>query len=404
MTAAWLVFWVCLAQVLTQIGANTWPVLLPHLLHEWSLSNSEAGWITGLMYAAYTLSVPFLVTATDRIDPKKIYLLGVSMTIAAHLGFALFADGFWTAALFRALAGIGWAGTYMTGLKLLADRVDGRMLSRATAGHAASIGVSGALSFVLADMIASRAGWEASFFSAGVCAAAALLIALFATPWQQAKPAPAGRMFEFGPVLRNRHAMAYSIAYCVHTWEMNALRGWAVAFLAWVAMATEAEHIWIAPAAVAMTMSLTGTGASLFGNELSIRLGRQRLVRYAMSLSILAAATIGFLGPASYSIAVAFVLGYGMIIWLDSSSLTAGAAGAALPGRRGATLAIHSMLGYAGGFVGPLAIGVTLDMAGGMSHTGWGWAFASTAVVLRAGRIACSILRPRDLAGDRDDG
>ena len=127
-------------------------------------------------------------------------------------------------------------------------------------------------------------------------------------------------------------------------------------------------------------------------------------MRYAMSLSILAAATIGFQGPASYSIAVAFVLGYGMIIWLDSSSLTAGAAGAALPGRRGATLAIHSMLGYAGGFVGPLAIGVTLDMAGGMSHMGWGWAFASTAVVLLAGRIAFSILRPRDLAGDRADG
>ena len=40
-------------------------------------------------------------------------------------------------------------GTYMTGLKLLADRVEGRLLSRATAGHAASIGVSGALSLLV---------------------------------------------------------------------------------------------------------------------------------------------------------------------------------------------------------------------------------------------------------------
>ena len=47
----------------------------------------------------------------------------------------------------RALTGMGWAGTYMTGLKLLADRVDAKMMSRATAGHAASIGISGALSF-----------------------------------------------------------------------------------------------------------------------------------------------------------------------------------------------------------------------------------------------------------------
>ena len=33
------------------------------------ISQDVAGWITGLFYAAYTLSVPILVTLTDRIDP-----------------------------------------------------------------------------------------------------------------------------------------------------------------------------------------------------------------------------------------------------------------------------------------------------------------------------------------------
>ena len=56
----------------------------------------------------------------------------------------------------------------MTGLKLLADRVEGRLLSRATAGHAASIGVSGALSFACADLIASVGGWRAAFIVASV--------------------------------------------------------------------------------------------------------------------------------------------------------------------------------------------------------------------------------------------
>jgi MFS family permease len=202
-------------------------------------------------------------------------------------------------------------------------------------------------------------------------------------------------------VFRNRSAMAYGIAYCVHTWEMNALRGWAVAFLAWVALTTETEPGIFAPTAIAMTMALIGTGTSIVGNEISIRLGRQRLVRIAMTLSIFCAATIGFIGPTTYALAVVFVLVYGVVIWLDSSSLTAGAAGSAEPDKRGATLAIHSMLGYAGGFVGPLAMGFTLDAAGGMSVNGWGWAFAATGVVLLAGRIAFAVLRPRDLAGDR---
>jgi len=71
------------------------------------------------------------------------------------------------------------------------------------------------------------------------------------------------------------------------------------------------------------------------------------------------------------------------------------------PGRRGATLAVHSTLGYAGGFVGPLALGVTLDLLGGASVLGWGLAFGHVTLVLIAGAIAFVALRPADLAGDR---
>jgi MFS family permease len=62
-------------------------------------------------------------------------------------------------------------------------------------------------------------------------------------------------------------------------------------------------------------------------------------------------------------------------VWLDSSSLTAGTAGTAEPSRRGATLAVHSMLGYIGGFIGPLAVGWILDWRGGMSPAAWTSAF-----------------------------
>ena len=89
-----------------------------------------------------------------------------------------------------------------------------------------------------------------------------------------------------------------------------------------------------------------------------------------------------------------------MIIWLNSSSLTAGAAGAADPARRGATLAVHSMLGYGGGFIGPLAVGWTLDLAGGMSPAAWGLAFGVVAVLM-ALALAFLAIRPRELEGDR---
>jgi predicted MFS family arabinose efflux permease len=190
--------------VCAQIGAYTWPALLPGFITEWHLTNREAGWITGIFYAAYTLSVPILVTLTDRVDARKVYLSGVALTIASHLGFAVLADGFWSAAAARALAGIGWAGTYMTGLKLLADRVEPALMSRAVAGHAASIGIAGALSFVFAGALGQGVGWRVAFAAAGHAAVADWLIVFGWAPSRARATvgAPAGRLFDFRPVLR----------------------------------------------------------------------------------------------------------------------------------------------------------------------------------------------------------
>jgi len=400
-----LVAVVCAAQVLVQIGAFFWPALLPGMMPLWQLSNSEAGWITASFYGAYMVSVPVLVTLTDRVDPKRVYLFGVAATVFGHLLFALFADGFWSALAMRALTGLGWAGTYMTGLKLLADRVDGKMMSRATAGHAASIGISGALSFATGDLIASAAGWRAAFFAAAISAAVAWLAVALIVPAQSKRTAPAkdGQgLYDFRPVFRNKSAMAYAIAYCVHTLEMSALRGWGVAFLGYVAATTGAVAASVlSPAIVATGLGLIGTFASVAGNEAAIRYGRKRLIVTAMLASILIGATIGFIGSLSYGLAAVLLTIYGIVIWLDSSSLTAGTAGTAEPSRRGATLAVHSMLGYAGGFVGPLLVGWVLDLSGGMSQLGWGLSFSSVAMLMALALVTFWMIRPRELEGDK---
>ncbi len=403
-----LVAIVCAAQVLVQLGAYFWPALLPGMMLRWGLSNSEAGWITAAFYGAYLLAVPILVTLTDRIDPRRVYLFGVACTIAAHLLFGLIAEGFWSALWLRALAGVGWAGTYMTGLKLLSDQVDAKLMSRATAGHAASIGVSGALSFACADALAAHFGWPLAFIVAAITALSAWLMVALLVP-RRTTPLPPPKdgqaWFDFRPVFRNRSAMAYAVAYCVHTLEMNALRGWGVAFLAYVAASTgNGTETLLSPTWVLTALALIGTVASVLGNEAAIRWGRRRLITVAMLASVAVSGGLGYLGTLSYALAVGLLLLYGGVVWLDSSSLTAGAAGTAEPSRRGATLAVHSMLGYSGGFVGPLLIGYALDLAGGMSRTGWGAAFMLIAVLSVLALTAFRLMRPRELAGDREKG
>src|SRR5713226_8789520 len=157
---------------------------------------------------------------------------------------------------------------------------------------------------------------------------------------------------------------------------MLALRAWVVTFLTFAA-AQRAAGAWtaFAPATVASVMGLLGVWASVWGNELAIRFGRRRFILGTMFASAAMAGVIGFSAALPYAGASALVLVYAMLIWSDSSSLTAGSAGSAAPGRRGATLAVHSTLGYAGGFLGPLVFGATLDVFGAGSVVGWGLAF-----------------------------
>jgi predicted MFS family arabinose efflux permease len=291
----------------------------------------------------------------------------------------------------------------MPGLKALSDLAEGPQQSRAVAAHAAAVGVSGALSFGIAGAVNAWLGWQWALVPGALGAAFAFALVLVALPARPpaAAAGPRRALLDFRPVLRNRSALAYSVAYCVHTWEMSALRGWVVAFLTFVAAQRPAAWMPLAPATVASVMALLGVWASVWGNELAIRYGRRRFILGTMLASAALAAVIGFSATLPYAGAATLVLVYAMLIWSDSSSLTAGSAGSAAPGQRGATLAVHSTLGYAGGFLGPLALGVVLDLCGGTSLVGWGLAFGHVTVALVLGALAFVWLRPADLAGDR---
>ena len=63
---------------------------------------------------------------------------------------------------------------------------------------------------------------------------------------------------------------------------------------------------------------------------------------------------------------------------------------------RGATMGLHSMCGYAGGFIGPLGVGLALDLAG-ENALGWGIAFGHLAVITLTGLLILRRLGTRSL-------
>lgn len=399
-----LVAAVCTAHVLTMVGVFAFPALLPTFMVEWQLSNTEAGWIAGIYFGAYALGVPALVALTDRIDARLIYLGGASLAAAASAGFALLADGFWFAAVLRALAGVALAGTYMPGLRVLVDRYEGPHPSRAVALYTSSFSLGTAVSFLVAGEIAQAFGWRPAFAVAAIAATAAAAIVLTLRPVRRAASQPAPhdaetplldhRLLDFRPVFANPPAVGYILGYGVHCWELFTLRSWMVAFLAFsLTLQPETPAAALSPTTIAMISGLVAMAASIIGNELCLRFGRRRVIRLVMIASALSAAAFGFAAGLPYAVVAGLALAYSAVVQLDSAALTAGAVAVAAPGRQGATMAMHSLIGFGGGFIGPLVLGWTLDMTGGaLSPLSWGLAFATVAVVGVLGPLALTLV------------
>jgi MFS family permease len=364
-------------------GAFTFPALLPVFVAEWGITNAQAGWISGISLATNALSVSLLVSLTDKIDARYIFGGGCVLGAAALAGFAVLAEGFWSALGLRAISGVAMAATYMPGLRVLVDRYRGSNQNRAVALFTASFSLGTASSFFVSGEAGAAFGWRAAFWiTAAMMVVAAVLVVAPLRRITPPRPETAGSVLDIRPVFRNRTAMAYIIAYAAHGWELFAFRAWSVTFLAYSLTLQPGGAGWPSPAVVTTVAALVAMVASILGNELAERFGRNRMVVLFMMSSGALALVIGFLPGLPYLWVAALMLAYAALVQLDSASLTAGAVQAAEPGRRGATLGVHSFLGFTGSALGPVTVGIVLDATGGgHSALSWGAGFAAMGIV-----------------------
>jgi MFS family permease len=344
-----------------------------------------------------------LVSVTDRIDARRIYVASAFLGVAANLGFATLAHDAPSAAAFMALYGVSLAGTYMPGLRVLGEHLPATMIARATAYYTSSFGLGAAISYVLSDLLAERYGWPAPFVAASAASLLAGALILAVAP--PSRPPATSRswlaVIDPRPVFRNRSAMAYSICYGLHSFELFTVRTWIVAFLAAAAARQETEPGLLAPAAVAALLTLLGMFASIAGSETAIRGGRRRAIGWAMAVSAVLAIAVGSASALAYWIIVVLAVGHGIAIMVDSAALTAGAYGSARQAERGITMAVHSTLGFGGAIVGPLTFGAIVDLFGRDGALGWGLAYGHLGLLALLGPFVLWRLKPQSLPGDR---
>ncbi|MBW1802821.1 MAG: MFS transporter [Deltaproteobacteria bacterium] len=361
------------------------PALLPTFKTEWRLSHTQAGWISASYYAGYMILVPVLAGITDRIDARKIMGFGSILGAFAALGYALGACGFWSALVLRFLAGIGLAGIYMPGLKVVSDHTEGTLQSRFISFYTASFSIVSSLSYLLTGEINALAGWRWAFAASAVSALiASAIIVIYVPPGHVHRGERKALSADFRVVFGTRAAMAYVLGYAAHMWELFSLRSWIVAFLAFSIQMQPGGALTWSPTQVAFLINLNGVPASICGNELSRIYGRRRVLTAIMIGSTALGAVLGFSAAMPYFLVASLAFLYGITVTGDSASLTAGVVAAAPAGYRGATLAVHSTIGFGAAFLGPLAVGMVLDFFGGNSLA-WAMGFLTMAVGCLAG-------------------
>lgn len=363
------------------------PSVLPtHLIPEWGLSYSEGGLMAASYAAGYMCAVPVLTTLTDRVDARWILFWGSLVSGLATILFGLFATGLVSAIALWGLAGIGFAGAYMPGLKALTDRLGSGDTSRSVTLYTASFSVGVGLSFLVSQVIAERWGWRAAFLITGVGPAAMAAVALLLRPVPP--PPRQGALLDFRPVLRNHTALAYILGYGAHCFELYGMRTWIVAFWGFVA-ARAGGATSIDAVTVSVVVTVLSLPASILGNEAALRYGRQRAITIVMLASAAVGITIGLTVGFSPWLTLVLLLCYAFTVPADSGALTSGMSAAAEPRYRGATLALHSTVGFGLSAVGGWAVGAAIDAAGGpQSETGWAAAFAVMAAGILLGPLA----------------
>ena len=382
-----LVAAMCLGQLGNLLPHVTVPAIMAQsLMPLWGLSAAQAGLMASAFALGYMVAVPMLTTLTDRIDPRLVLMAGSALSGLATIAFGIFADGLWSATLIWAVAGIGFAGAYMPGLKALIDRLPAGDTSRSVTLYTASFSVGVGLSFLVAQLVAEEFGWRSAFYVTGTGPLIMLAACIGLTPCKP--PHVHSHFLDFGPVLRNRASLGYILGYGAHCFELYGMRTWIVAFWTFVMM----ENGGVAPlgaVSVSVIVTLLSLPASVLGNEAALRYGRHFAIIVFMVASAAVALAIGFNASASPLILLPLVLLYGVTVPADSGALTSGTAASAVPTHRGATLAFHSTVGFGLSALGAWGGGVALDAAGGPAKSSaWLALFALLAVGILLGPLA----------------
>lgn len=395
----WLTL-LCLAQLFIMLVFINYSAVLPLLKAEWGMNNTMAGSIFSVYQLGYIASGVILSALTDRLNTKHIFLIAALWSGTANLLFALFAHDYLSALVLRALTGIGMGGTYMPGLKLVAEKFAPEERGRAVGIYVGALVLGASLSLAVTGAVATVAGWRQAIIvcSFGVYVGAAIAWPVF-RGYRPPQHHRSDQSFQ-KEIVHNKPALLMILGYGCHMWEMYGMRSWLAPFftasLVGHGVARGIATGWAATAAAGIIG--VGAFATAITGTVSDRLGRTRTIAFVMLGSAFLSFTFGWLVNLPPLLAVAVGLAYGYLIVAESPVFSTGLTELVAPGYLGAAMGLQSLVGYSLGMISPTVFGWALDLCRGWEPLPgisgeWGIAFATAGLGALMGPVFMLLLR-----------
>ncbi|MDB4916058.1 MAG: major facilitator superfamily 1 [Gemmatimonadetes bacterium] len=319
----------------------------PQLAQRWGLSPSETGWLSTVVQLGFVVGTAgaALLNLADTL-PSRWYFACAALAAAGANGALIWAPGFRSALLCRALTGICLAGVYPPAMKMAATWF------RSRRGLAIGV-VVGALTIGKATPYLVHAVPGAGVTPAIVCAsAAAVLAALLVAAGYRDGPAPFPRRpFDLalvGVVLRDSKYRQVLGGYLGHMLELYACWIWLPSFLAASAAtrghSAESSAAWVS--VLSFVVLAAGAIGCVIGGELADRVGYVRLVVAAMVVSGTCALLTPLVFGASSAVVITLLLVWSMSVIADSAQFSTLVTRVVAPHAIGTALTLQTSLGF----------------------------------------------------------
>ena len=390
MTQSKILWGMSIVQFLAMQMWFNFSAVMPVIEEEWGLTSSQSGIIIAFFHVGYVGAIIFYSLLIDKYNPKYFIVIGALVAGLSGVAFAIFAEGFWLTLLLRMISGIGIAGIYVPGLRILTDLFPLQKRGAAVGIYVGSLVVGSGFSLLVSGLLIEYIGWKGVIFITS-CLSIIASILMMAIKIPVLKSNENSLKIQWNVIKRvlKKKNLLVNTSYAGHTWELYAMWAWIGPFLVYyygVQGLEQTEAIRYGNITGAIVIMIGGI-ATYVGGKLADQFGHIKVANIFLFISISCSIMIGWLDSVPLILMFIVLFIYGFSIVADSPIYNVAITNVSDPEVMGLALGVQSVIGFSVTIFSPMIFGFLLE------SFSWGIAFMVIGLVTIISPICMLVLK-----------